>query len=74
MKVIFAIFFALIVGGWTQDDPSCLVEQFCPEYNEWRTAAPMVSHRGGVAVCTLNGHIYTVGGEDNLRCYSSVER
>lgn len=64
----------LAVGGWTQDDPSCLVEQFCPEYNEWRTAARMVNSRGKVAVGTLDGKIYTVGGEDNIRCYSSVER
>ncbi|XP_049907874.1 kelch-like protein 20 isoform X1 [Epinephelus moara] len=63
-----------VVGGWTQDDPSCLVEQFCPEYNEWRTAARMVNSRGKVAVGTLDGKIYTVGGEDKIRCYSSVER
>ncbi|XP_078141508.1 uncharacterized protein LOC144539638 [Centroberyx gerrardi] len=63
-----------VVGGWSQEDPSCRVEQFCPEYNEWRTAAPMVSHRGRVAVCSLDDNIYTAGGEDNVRCYSSVER
>ncbi|KAA8592554.1 hypothetical protein FQN60_018009 [Etheostoma spectabile] len=63
-----------VVGGWTQTNPSCLVEQFCPEYNEWRTAARMVNSRGNVAVGTLDGKIYTVGGEDNIRCYSSVER
>ncbi|XP_028433074.1 kelch-like protein 20 isoform X1 [Perca flavescens] len=63
-----------VVGGWTQNDPSCLVEQFCPEYNEWRTAARMVNSRGKVAVVTLDGKIYTVCGEDNIRCYSSVER
>ncbi|XP_041854687.1 kelch-like protein 20 [Melanotaenia boesemani] len=63
-----------MVGGWTQDDPSCLVEQFCPEYNEWRAAARMVNSRGCVAVGTLDGKIYAVGGEDNIRCYSSVER
>ncbi|TMS03231.1 Kelch-like protein 20 [Larimichthys crocea] len=62
-----------MVGGWTQDDPSCLVEQFCPEFNEWRTAARMVTKRGNVAVGTLDGMIYTVGGEDSIRCYSSVE-
>lgn len=62
------------MGGWTQDDPSCLVEQFCPEYNEWRVAARMVNGRGNVAVGALDGQIYTVGGEDNVRCYSSVER
>lgn len=66
--------FVLAVGGWTQDDPSCLVEQFCPEFNEWRTAARMVTKRGNVAVGTLDGMIYTVGGEDSIRCYSSVER
>ncbi|XP_040010042.1 kelch-like protein 20 isoform X2 [Xiphias gladius] len=63
-----------VVGGWTQDDPSCLVEQFCPEYNEWRTAARMVHSRGNVAVGSLDGMIYTVGGGDNVRCYSNVER
>lgn len=62
------------VGGWTPDDPSCLVEQFCPEYNEWRAAPRMVNSRGKVAVGTLEGQIYTVGGEDAVRCYSSVER
>ncbi|XP_051278748.1 kelch-like protein 20 isoform X1 [Dicentrarchus labrax] len=64
----------VMVGGWTRDDPSCLVEQFCPEYNEWRTAARMVNNRGNVAVGTVDGNIYTVGGEDHIRCYSSVER
>ncbi|XP_019954646.2 kelch-like protein diablo [Paralichthys olivaceus] len=63
-----------MVGGWTQDDPSCLVEQFCPEYNEWRSAARMVNNRGAVAVCSLDGQIYAVGGEDKVRCFSSVER
>ncbi|XP_034396651.1 kelch-like protein 20 [Cyclopterus lumpus] len=63
-----------MVGGWTQDDPCCLVEQFYPEYNEWRAAARMVNNRGRVAVGTLEGHIYAVGGEDAVRCYSSVER
>uniref|UniRef100_A0A3Q3IUX8 Uncharacterized protein n=1 Tax=Monopterus albus TaxID=43700 RepID=A0A3Q3IUX8_MONAL len=60
-------------GGWTQDDPSCLVEQFCPEYNEWRTTARMVNNRGTVAMATLDGMIYTAGGEDDIQCYSSVE-
>ncbi|XP_059193672.1 kelch-like protein 20 [Centropristis striata] len=63
-----------VVGGWTPDDPSCLVEQFCSEYNEWRSAARMVKNRGKVSVGTLGGLIYTVGGEDKIRCYSSVER
>ncbi|CAN9512930.1 unnamed protein product [Ophioblennius macclurei] len=63
-----------VVGGWTPDDPSCLVEQFSPEYNEWRMAARMVHSRGGMAVGTLDGKIYTVGGEDTIRCHSSVER
>nr|XP_020453919.1 kelch-like protein 20 [Monopterus albus] len=63
-----------VVGGWTQDDPSCLVEQFCPEYNEWRTTARMVNNRGTVAMATLDGMIYTAGGEDDIQCYSSVER
>nr|XP_043881671.1 kelch-like protein diablo isoform X1 [Solea senegalensis] len=63
-----------VVGGWTWDDPSCLVEKFCPEYNEWRAAARMIKNRGAVAVGTLGGKIYTVGGEDNVRCFSSVER
>ncbi|XP_024909225.1 kelch-like protein 20 isoform X2 [Cynoglossus semilaevis] len=63
-----------VVGGWTQEDPSCLVEQFCSEYNEWRTAARMLKNRGAVAVGTLSGQIYAVGGEDSIRCYNSVER
>ncbi|KAK2837966.1 hypothetical protein Q5P01_015178 [Channa striata] len=63
-----------VVGGWTQQDPSCLVEQFWPEFNEWRTATHLVNSRGQVAVGALDGQIYTVGGEDNVRCYSSVER
>ncbi len=66
--------FVSVVGGWTQEDPSCLVEQFCPEYNEWKKAARMVNNRGSVAVGSLDGKIYAVGGEDNVRCYSSVER
>lgn len=64
----------MVVGGWTREDPSCLVEQFCPELNEWRKAAHMTNSRGQVAVATLGGRIYTAGGEDNLRCHSSVER
>ncbi|XP_059920635.1 kelch-like protein diablo [Gadus macrocephalus] len=64
----------LAVGGWTQDDPSCPVEQFCPEYNEWRVAAPMVNRRGNAAVGTLGGKVYTAGGQDSIRCYDNVER
>uniref|UniRef100_A0A3B4B7L3 Uncharacterized protein n=1 Tax=Periophthalmus magnuspinnatus TaxID=409849 RepID=A0A3B4B7L3_9GOBI len=60
-------------GGWSTQDPSCQVEQFCSEYNEWRGAARMPTRRGGVAVGTLGGHIYTVGGEDHARRYSNVE-
>ncbi|KAJ0019892.1 hypothetical protein NQD34_007461 [Periophthalmus magnuspinnatus] len=63
-----------MVGGWSTQDPSCQVEQFCSEYNEWRGAARMPTRRGGVAVGTLGGHIYTVGGEDHARRYSNVER
>ncbi|XP_040052284.2 uncharacterized protein kcnt1b isoform X21 [Gasterosteus aculeatus] len=63
-----------MVGGWTRDDPSCRVEQFCPEYNEWRAAARMVNGRGKVAVASLDGRIYAAGGADHVRCYSSVER
>ncbi|KAG7257045.1 hypothetical protein CRUP_005425 [Coryphaenoides rupestris] len=62
------------VGGWTRDDPACLVEQFCPEDNEWRPAAPMVHRRGNVAVGTLDGKVYAAGGEDGVRCYGNVER
>ncbi|CAL8347349.1 unnamed protein product [Lota lota] len=64
----------LAVGGWTQDEPSCPVEQFYPEYNEWRMAAPMVNRRGNVAVGTLDGKVYTAGGQDSIRCYDNVER
>ncbi|KAL6114796.1 uncharacterized protein ACO6RY_05475 [Pungitius sinensis] len=63
-----------MVGGWTRDDPSCPLEQFRPECNEWRAAARMVNRRGNVAVATLGGQIYAVGGADHVRCYSSVER
>ncbi|KAM8886293.1 uncharacterized protein AB9W97_013470 [Spinachia spinachia] len=63
-----------MVGGWTRDDPSCLVEQFSAECNEWRAAARVVNSRGRVAVGTLDGQIYAVGGADHVRCYSSVER
>lgn len=62
------------VGGWTRDDPSCSVEQFCPEDNEWRRAAALINCRGGVAVAALDGRIYAAGGEDAIRCYSNVER
>ena len=50
------------------------MEQFCPQYNEWRMMASMIQHRGNVAVGTLDGKVYTVGGEDNVSCFSSVER
>ncbi|XP_046871457.1 kelch-like protein diablo isoform X1 [Hypomesus transpacificus] len=63
-----------IVGGWSQEDPSCPVEQFCPQYNEWHMMASMIQHRGNVAVGTLDGKVYTVGGDDNVSCFRSVER
>ncbi|KAL0979065.1 hypothetical protein UPYG_G00180090 [Umbra pygmaea] len=63
-----------IVGGWTPEDPSCPVEQFCPLKNEWKNIAPMNHHRGNVAVCSLQGMIYTVGGSDSVSCKSNVER
>ncbi|KAK6313486.1 kelch-like protein 20 isoform X1 [Coregonus clupeaformis] len=63
-----------IVGGWTQEDPSCPVEQFCPLENEWKNMASMINHRGNVAVCGLYGKIYTVGGSDGVTYKSNVER
>ena len=72
--VVFPRLSLLKVGGWTQDEPSCPVEQFCPEYNEWRVAAPMVNRRGNAAVGTLGGKVYTAGGQDSIRCYANVER
>ncbi|XP_019908019.2 kelch-like protein 20 [Esox lucius] len=63
-----------IVGGWTPEDPSCPVEQFCPLENEWKNMASMTHHRGNVAVCSLQGNIYTVGGFDGVSYKSSVER
>lgn len=64
----------MIVGGWTQEDPSCPVEQFCPDTNDWRAAAHMVNRRGQVGVGALDGRIYAVGGRDGVRCLGSVER
>ncbi|XP_035643371.1 kelch-like protein 20 isoform X1 [Oncorhynchus keta] len=63
-----------IVGGWTQEDPSCPVEQFYPLENEWKNMASMVNHRGNVAVCGLYGKIYTVGGSDGVTYKSNVDR
>ena len=62
------------VGGWSRDDPSCPVEQFCTQHNEWKMSAPMIRHRGDTGVCSLEGLIYTVGGYDDVTCMSSVER
>ncbi|TRY94991.1 hypothetical protein DNTS_004663 [Danionella cerebrum] len=63
-----------VVGGWSKDDPSCPVEQFCPQYNDWVKTAPLLHNRHDPGVCALDGVIYTVGGSDNLTCLSSVER
>ncbi|KAF4098920.1 hypothetical protein G5714_020950 [Onychostoma macrolepis] len=63
-----------VVGGWSKDDPSCSVEQFCPQYNEWKMTAPMLHHRSDPGVCALGGAIYTVGGSDDVTRLSSVER
>lgn len=63
-----------LVGGWSKDDPFCPVEQFCPQYNEWKMTAPMHHQRGDTGVCALGGIIYTVGGSDDVTCLSSVER
>ncbi|XP_077570918.1 uncharacterized protein LOC144195272 [Stigmatopora nigra] len=63
-----------MVGGWTKDDHSCLVEQFCPEFNEWKSAARLLKQRGQVAVGAVDGEMYALGGEDGVQCCSSVER
>ncbi|KAI7812829.1 putative kelch-like protein diablo [Triplophysa rosa] len=63
-----------IVGGWTQTAPLCAVERFSSFYNEWRAMAPMPKRRGGVAVCSLGGMIFTVGGRDDVTCVRSVEK
>ncbi|KAL7844877.1 hypothetical protein SRHO_G00234160 [Serrasalmus rhombeus] len=69
-----------VVGGWSKDSPSCPVQQFCSQYNEWKMTTPMLRHRGDagvcvcVCVCAMGGFIYTVGGADDLTCVSSVER
>ncbi|RXN30997.1 kelch 20 [Labeo rohita] len=64
-----------VVGGWSKDDPSCPVEQFCPQYNEWKMTAPMIHQRSDPGVCALRGVIYTVGGRDELGLsLSTVEK
>lgn len=62
------------VGGWTPTSASCAVERFDRFYNEWRTMAPMLKRCGDVAVCSLDGMIFTTGGRDNITCVSSVEK
>ncbi|XP_048045289.1 kelch-like protein 20 isoform X2 [Megalobrama amblycephala] len=63
-----------IVGGWTPTVTSCAVERFYPFYNEWRTMAPMLKRCGDVAVCSLGGLIFTVGGRNDITSVSSVEK
>ncbi|XP_064165726.1 kelch-like protein diablo [Anguilla rostrata] len=63
-----------VVGGWSSDDPSCPVERFSAELNEWRMTAPMIRHRGDAAVCALGGLIYMAGGHDGVTCISNVEK
>ncbi|XP_077087905.1 uncharacterized protein LOC143739353 isoform X1 [Siphateles boraxobius] len=63
-----------IVGGWTPTATSCGVERFYPLYNEWRTMAPMLKRCGDVAVCSLGGMIFTLGGRDDITSVSSVEK
>lgn len=70
---VFSLFW-FTVGGWTQTAPLCAVERFSSFYNEWRAMAPMLKRRGDVAVCSLGGMIFTVGGRDDVTCVKSVEK
>ncbi|XP_048115121.1 kelch-like protein diablo isoform X1 [Alosa alosa] len=63
-----------VVGGWSKDDPLCPVEQFCTEYNEWKTTTPIMRHRRDAGVCAVGRFIYMVGGADEITCISSMER
>ncbi|KAL2100049.1 hypothetical protein ACEWY4_004443 [Coilia grayii] len=63
-----------VVGGWSADDPSCPIEQFCTEYNEWKMTTPLMRHRRDAGVCAVGGFIYMVGGADEITCFSGMER
>ncbi|XP_022532128.2 kelch-like protein diablo [Astyanax mexicanus] len=63
-----------VVGGWSKDNPSCQVEQFCSQNNEWKMTKPMLRPRKDVGVCAMGGLIYIVGGADDFTCVTSVDR
>lgn len=73
-SLFLVFFFFFTVGGWTPTAASCAVERFYPFYNEWRTVAPMLKRCGDVAVCSLGGLIFTVGGRNDITSVSSVEK
>jgi N-acetylneuraminic acid mutarotase len=64
-----------VVGGWANLQyvggyswvygVTNSVEAYDPATNTWREKTPMPTARGGLAVSTVNGIIYAVGGQDS---------
>ncbi|XP_063067293.1 kelch-like protein diablo [Engraulis encrasicolus] len=63
-----------VVGGWTPEDPTCTIEHFCAEYNEWKVTTPLFRNRKDAGICAVGEFIYMVGGADEMTCFSSVDR
>ena len=51
-----------------------LVESYNPQTNTWKEVTPMGTKRSCLAVASLNGLLYAIGGYDGASCLNSVER
>ncbi len=67
-----------VIGGFVQSDdttwrPSDRVWRFDAERGAWEERAPLPTARGGLAVTTLRGKVFAVGGYDGRDNSAAVE-
>ena len=55
-----------VIGGRSADANLSTVEEYDPAKDKWTTKADMPTARRGLAICTLNGNIYAIGGWSGL--------
>src|SRR5262249_39825818 len=52
----------LVIGGYTDEGPTSIVEEYDTEQDRWTRRAPMPTPRGFLGAGAVAGKVYAVGG------------
>jgi RNA polymerase sigma factor (sigma-70 family) len=64
------------IGGSIEFDPVTAVEEYDPVKDSWKKKADILTKRSSLAVCAVNGKIYTIGGvlfDGGFRLFTTLE-